>query len=48
MKADDAYLKESILEPNAKVVQGFSPVMPPQKLSDQEVAALVAYIKDVK
>ena len=48
VKADDAYLKESILEPNAKVVQGFSPVMPPQKLSDQEVAALIAYIKDVR
>ena len=34
--------------PNAKVVQGFAPVMPPQALSDQEVAALIAYIKEVK
>ena len=48
VQVDDAYLKESILLPNAKVVQGFAPVMPPQALSDQEVAALIAYIKEVK
>ena len=44
---DDAYLKKSILEPAADVVQGFPPVMPPMPLSDPEVAAVIAYIKDV-
>ncbi len=43
--ADDAYIKESILQPNAKVVQGFAPIMPPQQLGDDDIAALIAYIR---
>jgi cytochrome c oxidase subunit 2 len=47
---DEAYLKESMLAPAAKVVAGFQPVMPTFQgvLSDREVAALIAYIKSLK
>ena len=43
--ADDAYLKESILDPAAKIVRGYAPIMPQQGFSEQELAALIAFIK---
>ena len=47
--ADDAYLKESILEPNAKIVAGYSSyMMPAIPSSDQELDSLLAFIKSVK
>lgn len=48
--ADDAYLRESILDPNAKIVAGFEPnVMPNFKgqLSEENVIQLIAYIKSL-
>lgn len=47
---DENYLKQSILEPQAQLVKGFQPVMPSFKgiLSDEEISALVAYIKTLK
>ena len=52
-KATDAYLKESILEPTAKVVAGHDAAelgMPPFKgiLNDAQVASLVLFIKTLK
>jgi cytochrome c oxidase subunit 2 len=44
---DDAYLIESILNPNAKVVKGYAPIMPPAQLADDQLKALVAYLKSV-
>lgn len=43
---DGAFLKESILEPTAKVRKGFDPVMPEYKgrLTAAEVDQLVAYL----
>ena len=47
--ADEAYLIESIKDPNAKIVSGFSKgSMPTVSLTEDEVNALVAYIKGVK
>jgi cytochrome c oxidase subunit 2 len=47
--ADEAYLKESILAPAAKVVEGFQPTMPAfPDLKDDEVEALVEFIERVK
>ncbi|WP_332776060.1 cytochrome c oxidase subunit II [Polaromonas sp.] len=43
--ADEAYLRRAIREPQAQVVKGFPPIMPPTALSDEELAALVAYIQ---
>jgi cytochrome c oxidase subunit 2 len=42
--ADEAYLKRSIREPQAQLVQGFAPIMPKTEMNDDELAALVAYI----
>jgi cytochrome c oxidase subunit 2 len=48
--ADEAYLRKSILEPNADVAVGFPPIMPSQKglLTDQEIDALISYLKGLK
>jgi mono/diheme cytochrome c family protein len=47
--ADEAFLIESILNPTAKVVEGYQPIMPPYQgqLSDDQVAQLVEYIKSL-
>ena len=48
--ADENYLRESIENPNAKVVKGFNPVMPTFKglISETEMNAVIAYIKTLK
>jgi cytochrome c oxidase subunit 2 len=45
--ADENYVRESILDPGAKVVKGFKPVMPTFQglVSEEQVNALVAYVK---
>lgn len=47
--ADENYIRESILEPGAKVVKGFKPVMPTfqGQVSDEQLNALVAYVKSL-
>ncbi len=48
--ADENYVRESILDPQAKVVAGFDPVMPTYKgrISDQDITAIVAYLKTLE
>ena len=49
VKVDEAYLVESIKDPNAKIVKGFTRgAMPPISLTDEEISAIVAYIQSVK
>jgi cytochrome c oxidase subunit II len=45
--ADENYIRQSILEPQAKIVKGYQPVMPSFKgiLSDDDISALIAYMK---
>jgi cytochrome c oxidase subunit 2 len=48
--ANDAYLRESMLQPSAKTVKGFQKglmetTIKPNSLSDKEVRALIEYIK---
>ena len=45
IKVDDAYLKESIFQPNAKIVKGFPPVMPPPIINEQEALVIIEFIK---
>jgi cytochrome c2 len=47
---DDAYIKESLLNPTAKLVQGFAPVMPSfdGRVSPEDVQAIIAFLKTVK
>jgi cytochrome c oxidase subunit 2 len=46
--ADETYLRESILNPQAKIVAGFQPIMPTFKglVSEEGVMELIAYIKE--
>jgi cytochrome c oxidase subunit 2 len=47
--ADEAYIRESILNPGAKVVAGYQNVMPPYQgvLSEEQIIQLTAYIKSL-
>jgi len=47
--ADDAYLRESILNPSQHVTEGFAPIMPTYQgqVSEEGVIALVEYIKNL-
>ncbi|BCX47252.1 hypothetical protein HAHE_11600 [Haloferula helveola] len=46
--ADEAYIRESILKPNAKTAKGFPPnYMPPYPLKDIEVDSLVLFIRSL-
>ena len=45
---DEAYLRRSLLEPNADVVKGFPPVMPAAALKEDEVQAILEYLKGLK
>jgi cytochrome c oxidase subunit 2 len=50
IKVDENYIRESILEPNVHVVQGYEPVMPTYKgmLRDREVLGVIEFIKQLK
>ncbi|CAI8714252.1 c-type cytochrome [Pseudomonas sp. IT-P4] len=45
VKVDEDYLKDSVLHPNAKIVKGYAAVMPTLAASDEELNALIAFIK---
>jgi mono/diheme cytochrome c family protein len=45
---DEAYFKESVLQPMAKIVAGFPPAMPPQVLTDDEIKSLWLYLETLK
>ncbi len=50
VKVDENYIRESILNPQAKVVAGYQPVMPTYQnvLTDRQIDALIAYIKSIQ
>src|SRR5450432_1491900 len=50
VKIDENYIRESILDPQAKIVTGFGPVMPTFRgqISDQELNEVIAYIESLK
>src|SRR5919106_33352 len=47
--ADEDYIRESILEPRAKVVAGYQPIMPTFKglVSEETILHMIAYIKSL-
>ena len=45
---DEAYLEESILTPSAKIVRGFPVPMPIIPVTDDELQAIIAYIKSLQ
>jgi cytochrome c oxidase subunit 2 len=48
--ADEAYIRESILNPRAKIVAGFQPIMPTfqGQVNEEGVLELVEYVKSLK
>ena len=48
--ADESYLRESILNPQAKVVRGYQPLMPADQgqISEDNLVTLLAYIKSLE
>lgn len=49
-KVDENYIRTSILQPQAMIVQGFEPIMPSYQglLRDREIQGLIAYIKTLQ
>jgi cytochrome c oxidase subunit 2 len=45
---DANYIRESILQPMAKVVKGYAPAMPPYQgtFNEEELGAIIEYLKD--
>ena len=50
LTVDENYIRESIYQPNAKVVAGFTPQMPSfaGQINDDQMNAIIAYIKSLK
>ncbi|MGB9606699.1 MAG: c-type cytochrome, partial [Bryobacteraceae bacterium] len=48
--ADENYIRESILNPQAKIVAGYQPVMPTFQglLNERQINALIEFIKELK
>lgn len=48
--ADETYVRESILSPSAKIVAGYTPIMPvfQGQLSDEQVLDLIAYVRSLE
>ncbi len=48
--AEENYIRESILNPRAKIVEGYQPVMPTYQgsLKDEEIGAIIEYLKTLK
>jgi cytochrome c oxidase subunit 2 len=47
VKADEDYLRESLVKPGAKLVAGFPNAMPPVALAERDLQALVVYLKSL-
>ncbi len=47
---DENYIRESVLNPQTKIVEGFQPVMPTFQgiLSEKQIDALIAYLKSLE
>ncbi len=49
VQADESYIRESILSPTAKIVNGYQPIMPSfqGRLSEEQILQLIAYIQSL-
>ena len=45
---DDTYLRESIVKPSAKIVDGFDDLMPEPSVTDKEVHEIIEYLETLK
>ncbi len=49
VRADDSYIRESVLNPQAKIVAGYGPIMPTFQgvVNEEQIVQLMAYIKSL-
>ncbi|MDM8350712.1 cytochrome c oxidase subunit II [Pseudomonas sp. sp1636] len=47
VRVDEAYLQAAIRDPGAVIAKGFAPLMPTFELADDELNALIAFIKSI-
>jgi cytochrome c oxidase subunit 2 len=49
VRADEGYLRESIMNPQAKIVTGFGPIMPSfqGQVNEEQLLHLVAFVKSL-
>jgi cytochrome c oxidase subunit 2 len=47
---DEAYVRESILQPSAKIAAGYQPIMPTFQglVSEEQLLQLIEYVKSLK
>ena len=47
--ADESYIRESVLDPRAKIAAGYQPIMPTYEglVTEEQLLALVAYLKSL-
>ena len=46
--ADENYIRQSILQPQSQIVQGYNNVnMPPFRFSDRQLDAIIAYMRSL-
>ncbi len=45
---DENYVRESVLQPGAKIVDGFENVMPPIPLEERDLLGIIAYLQTLK
>jgi len=50
VNADEGYLRESIVQPSAKIVQGYQPIMPTFQglVTEEQIVQLIAYIQTLQ
>lgn len=50
VKADDRYLRDSILQPEKEIVAGYEPIMPSfsGQIDEEQLLRLIAYLKSLK
>ena len=49
VEIDEAYVRESILNPRAKIVEGYQPIMPTfeGQISEESIMQLISYIRSL-
>jgi cytochrome c oxidase subunit 2 len=45
---DENYVRESVLAPGAKIVEGYENVMPPIPVEDRDLLGIIAYLQNLK
>ena len=47
--ADESYVRESIVNPQAKIVEGFQPIMPTFQglVTEEQLLQLIAYVRSL-